>query len=729
MKSFSLPALMLLISFFAACAVNALEPTTPNNAANVNSRPFITTWNTEWGISLTTNDNYTYNFTIDWGDGTIDKNQTGDVWHVYDVPGIHTVSITGVFPHLIQGPSTDARKLLTIEQWGDIEWHSMKDSFSFTQNMVNNATDIPNLSSVTDTSHMFYQAKLFTGDLSGWDVSNVTNMSNMFDSAAVFNSDISNWDVSNVTNMRAMFNRATTFNQNIGFWDVSSVTDMASMFCAALNFNQDIGSWDVSSVIDMGFMFQAAEAFNQNLNYWDVSNVTLMRYMFSYASAFNEEIGDWDMSNVISIRSMFSHATTFNQPIGNWDLGSVIDMRHMFVAAHAFNQPIGGWDVRGVSSMSNVFEQAKNFNQDLSLWDVKNVNSMYRMFLQAEAFNQDLSQWDVSSVMYMGEILKSTNFSTAHYDTLLVNWSHLNLQNNVEFSVGDTMYTRSNYGDRQSIIDNFAWNIEDGGEKGSSRAFITTWKTTNSGISDNKTISIKTDNNYSYDFSIDWGDGTLEKNQTTNVRHTYATKGTYTISIKGEFPRLVHGKNTDAAKLLTIEQWGDIKWYSMQNSFWHCRNLTSNAQDIPDLRLVTSTRNMFFNAHSFNADINEWDMSNVSIMINMFRNARNFNQNIADWDVSSVTLMNQMFNGAKRFNQDISDWDVSRVRNMKNMLNNVDLSTANYDALLNGWSKLNLTNNVTLGAGQNQYSPASETARSELINNLNWEIKDAGLAE
>ena len=38
-----------------------------------------------------------------------------------------------------------------------------------------------------------------------------------------------------------------------------------------------------------------------------------------------------------------------------------------------------------------------------------------------------------------------------------------------------------------------------------------------------------------------------------------------------------------------------------------------------------------------------------------------FNQDISNWDVSNVTDMNYMFTNAKKFNQDISSWDVNNV--------------------------------------------------------------------
>ena len=121
------------------------------------------------------------------------------------------------------------------------------------------------ISSVTDMSHMFDNARWFNGDLSNWDVSSVTDMSHMFEGISRFEGDLSNWDVSSVTDMSNMFGGAHAFNGDIANWDVSSVTNMHSMFMKATSFNRDLSNWDVSSVTDMSMMFYFAKSFAQVL--------------------------------------------------------------------------------------------------------------------------------------------------------------------------------------------------------------------------------------------------------------------------------------------------------------------------------------------------------------------------------------------------------------------------------------------------------------------------------
>ena len=457
--------------------------------------PFITQWKTDNPgatnddqVIISASPNFTYNYQVNWGDGSSDSNVTGDITHTYASAGTYTVEISGDYPQNYFGFSgDDPEKLLSIEQWGNSVWHSMGDAFKGCRNLVVNATDIPDLSRVTNMSRMFLNARAFNQAIGNWDVSSVTDMSLMFWNTIAFNQDIGSWDVSSVTDMSLMF-QGGSFNGAIDNWDVSSVTNMNGMFWNANDFNQDISSWDVSSVTDMKRMFQSANNFNQAIDNWDVSSVTDMNATFSFALVFNQAIDNWNVSSVIDMSLMFANARTFDQAIDNWNVSSVTDMSGMFERARVFNQAIDNWDVSSVTDMSGMFSGAAVFNQDIGSWDVSSVtdiNNMFRnadafngaidnwdvssvtdmsnMFWNANDFNQDIGSWDVSSVTDMNNMFENVALSMANYDALLGGWSQLSLQNDVVFNAGNSTYSSPFQTARDILTNTFNWTVSDGG--------------------------------------------------------------------------------------------------------------------------------------------------------------------------------------------------------------------------------------------------------------------------
>jgi surface protein len=385
--------------------------------------PFITTWKTDnYGasddnqitITTTTDDQ---NYTVDWGDGSETTGVAGEITHTYLTAGTYTVSISGDFKNIqLNGWSdSDSAKLLTIEQWGDIEWNTMEAAFFYCENLAVNTLDVPDLTKVSNMARMFSGVKAINSDLSQWDVSSVKDMSEMF----------------------SCEESSCSVIQGIGQWDVSSVTDMSGMFSGATAFNQDISSWDVSSVTDMRYMFYDT-AFNQDISLWDVSSVTDMNGMFYEAAAFNQDISSWDVSSVTDMSYMFSRAVSFNQDISSWDVSSVTNMRYMFTNAAAFNQ-------------------------DISSWDVSSVTNMYGMFYNAAAFNQDISSWDVSSVTLMSYMFYGVTLSTSNYDALIQGWSSQTLQSNVSFHAGNSQYSSASESARNVLLSTYNWSITDGG--------------------------------------------------------------------------------------------------------------------------------------------------------------------------------------------------------------------------------------------------------------------------
>ena len=264
-------------------------PATPSN-------PFITTWVATGGEITIPTTGTGYNYDITWtnisgtGGDDFDTN-VGD--GNYLISGLtdgdtYEIAITGDFPRIFFDNTGDKDKILTIEQWGDIQWTGMFRAFYGCSNLTTiggGASNVPDLSGVTNMTQMFHACTSFTGNsnMNNWNTTNVTSMENVFQTATAFNQNISGWNTENVTNMLAMFYQASSFNnggQPLN-WNTSVVGNMRSMFNGANSFNQDISGWNTSAVTTMRLMFNGANVFNQNLGGWDINNVADMTGMLS----------------------------------------------------------------------------------------------------------------------------------------------------------------------------------------------------------------------------------------------------------------------------------------------------------------------------------------------------------------------------------------------------------------------------------------------------------------
>jgi surface protein len=816
---------------------------------------FITSWKTDnpgtSGATSITIPTYGggYDYNVDWdNDGFIDTfGVIGSITHDYGVAGTYTVRIHGAFPRIYFNNVGDKQKILSIDQWGDAPWTNMSSAFFGASNLTYNASDSPNLTSVSDMTRMFLGASAFDGDLSTWDVSSVTNMANMFQSASSFNGDISSWDVSSVTYMANMFQSASSFNGDISSWDVSSVTNMASMFRSASSFNGDISSWDVSQVTNLQAMFQSANSFNQDLSSWNTSNVTNMAGVFQFANSFNQDLSNWNTSNVTNMIAMFSFASAFNSDISSWDVSSVAQMTSIFSSASGFDQDLGGWNLGSVSDMSGMLNSSglsmERYDKTLTGWknqmitnltlganglefcnaesardslistygwtitgdnlncsgvsfistwktdnpgtsnstsvtiptsgvgysydvdwdndgifdefgisgnvthnygvsdtvtihikgifpriffnntgdrqkilsieqwgtntwssmsgafngasnltsnasdspNLSGITDMSSMFKGAISFDANLNNWDITSATNMSQMLSNSGLSVANYDSTLVGWES-QMVSNISLGSDGLGYCDGEIA-RNSLISTYGWTIS-GDNPDCSAYFITTWKTDNPGTSNSTSITIPTFG-AGYSYHVDWNaDGIIDTAGVTgDITHDFGVAGTYTVRIRGAFPRIYFNNGGDRQKILSIDQWGDVPWTNMSRAFMGASNLIHAAIDTPDFSSVSDMSFMFYFASVFDGDLSAWDVSNVTNMASMFYSASAFNGNISSWNVSNVTNMSAMFRSTP-FNGNIDSWDVGSATNMSNMF----FFVSGFNGDLGSWNVSNVTN-------------------------------------
>jgi len=382
-KNFTISICAFLVFIFTTisscrnCIDDQINQVSSNNG--IKNPNFITIWRvgdytgffTEKRIIIPTHKSYGYKYDLKWSKVDDPKingeslNKMGNAVINFPSAGDYRVEISGDFPAIYFNEMIDKDdagnkykdKIISIENWGDIEWRTMENAFAGCSKLNVSAQDAPNLSKVKNMSYMFYGVERLTASLDHWDVSNVTDMNNMFAGATYFNQPLNKWKVDNVTNMSFMFFGNKAFNQPLNRWNVSNVTNMKGMFYGSA-FNQNIHNWNVSNVTNMSKMFRGS-SFNQPIDNWNVGNVTDMSEMFTENTVFNQSLNNWNVGNVMYMNHMFSSASLFNQSLNNWNINNKVILNYMFLGAKSFDkQNIKAWNINVINKerREGIFE-------------------------------------------------------------------------------------------------------------------------------------------------------------------------------------------------------------------------------------------------------------------------------------------------------------------------------------------------------------------------------------
>jgi surface protein len=234
--------------------------------------------------------------------------------------------------------------------------------------------------------------------------------------------------------------------------------------------------------------------------------------------------------------------------------------------------------------------------------------------------------------------------------------------------------------------------------------FTTEWTTTAS----SETIELPYGSGGSYSGTIDWGDGNTDANSYTNRTHTYATAGTYTVVISGNVVEWNFGNFFGSTYITSVVHWGQLQLGTNAGLYFgDCPNLDlSSVSDVLDLTGMTDLNYMFGGCTSL-GDINridEWNTSGVTVMASMFQFCNQINFNIGTWNVAAVTnFIDFMADATPTF------------------------STANLDAIYNGWSTQAVQSNCVISFGTAEYTTAGgQAGKNILISVSNWTITDGG---
>ena len=447
--------------------------------------------------------------------------------------------------------------------------------------------------------------------------------------------------------------------------------DYAFVSCTSLTTIGFVNSWNTSGITSMVSTFGGATLFNSDISSWNTSSVIDMTGTFFQASSFNQPLNNWNVSNVTTFGSMFYNATVFNKPLNSWNTGSATAMDNMFQGASSFNQPIGVWNVSNVQNMSSMFLFATLFNQNLSAWNVGNVTDFSQMFSNATSFNQPLFSIIGTNAQNMFRMFAFT----PAFNQNIGSWNVTNVTDFSEMFSSATAFNQN----------------------------IGTWTPTSA-----TTFYRMFSNATSFNQTLNgWGANT---NGVLDMSYMFNGATSFNQSLN----------SWDTSTVVNfLSMFGGATAFNGNITSWN----TSSA---------ITMQGMFVSATAFNQNISAWNVSNVTSFNATFSLATSFNQPIGTWNVSSALNMAFMFSSATAFNQNIGSWNISSVNDFSGFMQSktdLNYSSANLDAIYNGWSLLTVQPNlVNVDFGTIKYTLAGQAGKNILTGAPNnWSISDGGI--
>lgn len=298
-----------------------------------------------------------------------------------------------------------------------------------------------------------------------------------------------------------------------------------------------------------------------------------------------------NFSNGPNISSIFDRCNVnnnifTNSQVSNWNVRSLNSLYGAFYKCFGFNEDISGWDTSYIISLDYAFTSCSSLNSDISNWDTSRLTTMHTAFSGCSSLNADLNTkdtgsglaWDVSKVSGFNAALAGTSMS-------------YNIDKWQIKTTGGVYF--------QSLFNGCNWP--------------------------NLTLTPKT---------VTVGSGAYQK--------TYLAWDTQKVA-RMDFMIAGNSFNVDIGK------W-DTSSVTTLDSFAKTNSVFNNGGQPMNARQVTVGTGA--TARTYTA----WDTSNVSSWKEVFRNATSFNQDIGNWDLSGATgNVYRILENASSFNHEV-DW-------------------------------------------------------------------------
>lgn len=265
-----------------------------------------------------------------------------------------------------------------------------------------------------------------------------------------------------------------------------------------------------------------------------------------------------------------------------------------------------------------------------------------------------------------------------------------------------------------------------------------------------KTFTLPLVSGQTYDFEYEFDGVRGYHNTDTDLTVTATVAGTYVLKILGGsvFASFRFANGGDKLKLIEVQNWGDMQWTTLQQSFDGCTNLEHTATDTPDWSQATS----FLKAFRY-ATFTNWPLADTSSAINFqeaffqcpnlvempLLDTSNVTNFLNTWhtcssmtvfpllDTSSATSMLQALKNCTGLDDyDLPTLDLSSLTNGGSMLDGVDISTTSWSDILVLMATSHQSGAYSLDGGNAYHNAAGATAITTLQAS-GWTITDGGL--
>lgn len=230
--------------------------------------------------------------------------------------------------------------------------------------------------------------------------------------------------------------------------------------------------------------------------------------------------------------------------------------------------------------------------------------------------------------------------------------------------------------------------------------FISTWNTSNSGVSASDAIQLPLVSAGIYNFQV-YYQGVLIKtinDYTDNLVVFPDGAGEKKITIVGDISGFRFNNTGDKLKLLSVQQFGDFTLTNTGSYFYGCSNLTEVSDDL--------------------------DTTGIINVGNAFRDTAISSCGIDFIDGETFTYAFRNIGILSNF----SSRSFSNMTGGVGMFLDSTIPTSDWDDLLITLDNNNTNDNVTISGGNSTYSSIGETSRNNLITR-GWNITDGGLEQ